>query len=63
MVYTFKQLVITKYALDLSSEEPAEDMAFAYTSLHIQYNQQKQDGSVSRAGSWGYDMKANTGQE
>ncbi|HUO10742.1 MAG TPA: type VI secretion system tube protein Hcp [Phycisphaerae bacterium] len=63
MIYTFKQLVITKHNLDGSSEEPAEDIAFAYTSLGIQYNQQKQDGSVSRAGSWTYDMKANSGSE
>jgi type VI protein secretion system component Hcp len=63
MVFTFKQLIITKYAIDGGSEEPTEDLAFAYTSLHVQYNQQKQDGSISRAGSWGYNLKDNKGAE
>lgn len=63
MIFTFKQLIITKWGLDGSSEEPGEDMAFAYTSMHMQYNQQKQDGSVSRAGGWGYNLKDNKGSE
>jgi type VI secretion system secreted protein Hcp len=63
MIFTFKQLIITKYAIDGGSEEPVEDLAFAYTTLHVQYNQQKQDGSVSRAGSWGYNLKDNKGAE
>ena len=63
MIYTFKQLIITKYSLDGGSEDPVEDMAFAYTSLHIQYNVQDQAGKVTRFGSWGYDLKLNSGQE
>jgi len=63
MIFKFSELIITKYSMDGSSEEPVEDLAFAYTALNIQYNQQKQDGSVSRSGSWGYDLKDNEGGE
>jgi type VI secretion system secreted protein Hcp len=63
MVYTFKQLIITKYSIDGGSEDPVEDMAFAYTSLHVEYRVQDSTGKVTRAGSWGYDLKANLGTE
>ena len=65
MIYTFSQLVITKWGLDGGSEEPAEDVSFAYTSLGIEYRQQKQDGSVSRAGNgWKHwDIKNQCGLE
>jgi len=61
--YTFKQLVITKWALDGGSEDPVEDMAFAYTSMTMEYGQQGQDGQVKRYNSWGYNIKQNSGGE
>jgi len=63
LVYTFEQLMITKYKVDGGAEEPTEEMSFAYTKLHVEYRLQKGDGSVSRAGSWGYDLKENKGKE
>jgi|SRR5271170_7381528 len=61
--YTFRALVITKWGLDGGSEDPVEDMAFAYTSMNMDYGQQGQDGSVKHFNSWGYDIKQNTGSE
>ena len=63
MIYTFKELIITKWSIDGGSEDPVEAMSFAYTNMHMEYRMQKQDGSVSRSGSWGYDLKGNEGKE
>ena len=63
LVYTFKELMITKYATDGGSEDPTDDIAFAYTSLHVEYKVQDAKGETKRAGSWGYDLKANKGAE
>jgi type VI secretion system secreted protein Hcp len=63
LIYTFKQLVITKWGLDGGSEDPVEDMSFAYTSMNMEYWQQDGSGKLSRYNSWGYDVKQNAGSE
>jgi type VI secretion system secreted protein Hcp len=59
MKFVFKELIITKYAVDGSGEEPVEDLAFAYTGLYVLYNQQNQDGSLGDKRDAGWDVKAN----
>lgn len=59
MVYQFKDLLITKYGIDGGSEDPVEDITFAYTGLYVKYNQQKQDGSLGDSRNAGWNVKEN----
>ena len=59
MIFKFKELLVTKYSIDGGSEDPVEDVAFAYTGLYVQYNQQNQDGSLGDKRDAGWNVKEN----
>jgi type VI secretion system secreted protein Hcp len=59
MKFCFKELIITKYAIDGGGEEPTEDLAFAYTGLYMLYYQQNQDGTLGEKREAGWDVKSN----
>jgi type VI secretion system secreted protein Hcp len=61
MKFIFKELIITKYAIDGSGEEPTEDLAFAYTGLYVYYAPQDQKGAIDNGNKRdaGWDVKAN----
>ena len=59
MTFSFKELMINKYAIDGGSEDPVEDITFGYTAMYFVYNQQKQDGSLGDKRDAGWDVKQN----
>jgi type VI secretion system secreted protein Hcp len=59
MIFSFKELMINKYAIDGGSEDPVEDITFGYTAMYFIYNQQNQDGSLGDKRDAGWDVKKN----
>jgi type VI secretion system secreted protein Hcp len=57
MIFSYKELMISKYAIDGGAEDPVEDISFAYTGLYFVYNQQKQDGSFGDKRMAGWNIK------
>jgi len=60
MVFSFKELMISKYAIDGGAEDPVEDITFGYTGLYFIYNVQKQDGSLGDKRDAGWNIKTNS---
>lgn len=59
-IFTFSELLISSYqtgGAGASDVIPMEQISFNFTKIKVEYKMQNADGSVTPAGSAGYDLK------
>jgi type VI secretion system secreted protein Hcp len=60
LVYKFYDLLISSYQVSGGGDETATDqVSFNFAKFEMEYRQQKPDGSLTPAGQFKYDIKAN----